>query len=403
MSSALPAWLNASLASPTSWGDLVGGPHPWPTLFRMVWTEGDDRCDPEDLRRLRGCVRAVSSRWDKDLEGTAWSSVTTDELIRLLTGWLEAEVGRLTLARLAGLDPYQQEQSATRFYMETLIRSGELSPRADVSLTERLAIPLALSAALAPAPWLLPELARRLSLHLPGTAAAITRICAAIARAEGVSNENVGVELRDVDQAMAEASRYLLGGIRRSMVARQWPPDVVETSLLDAATEQFVVVERKWGHLDPLAALSAALDGQLDIAPRAVADRLSRQAETKDTQHAHETLFDFHDEEARLDDDDGDSSRDTSTRHLVSKFIQLTDRRRVKDEELAAALTAIEADEHVHPHLRQYVSARRSGRNQKQAAAALGVTTRTARNYQKRLRELLNEQGFSMSSPAHVK
>ena len=67
---------------------------------------------------------------------------------------------------------------------------------------------------------------------------------------------------------------------------------------------------------------------------------------------------------------------------------------------LAAALTAIEADEHVHPHLRQYVSARRSGKNQKQAAAALGVTTRTARNYQKRLRELLNEQGFSMSSPA---
>ena len=402
-SSALPAWLNASLASPTSWGELVGGPHPWHTVFRMAWADEDETGDHDDLRRLRGFVRAVLMGWGEDLEGTAWRQVTTDELIRLLTGWLQAEVGRLTLAPLGGFNPYQQEPSASRFFLETLIRYAERSTRTDGSLAERLSLPLALSAALAPGPWLLPELARRQGQHLPGTAAALTRICTAIERADGVGAEDVTVELREVDHARTEASRYLKGGIRRSMAARGWSPDVVEERVLDAAAEQFVVVEQKWGHLDPFEALSAALEGRLDIVSRAVADRLSRQATTEETRHAPEIAFDFHAEEAPHDDDGADSAESASIRRLVREFVLSTDRRRVTDAQLAAAFTAIEADEHLNPQLRRYLRARRSGRDQTQAAADVGVTTRTARNHQKRIRELLNEQGFSVSSAGRAR
>ena len=392
MSSALPLWLRASMASSTSWGALIAAPDPWRKVFNIVWViHSEDAWDLRDLQKLRGGLRIHSDQREIDLEGTDWSQVTTDELILLLTGWLEAEAGRVTLAQLAGVDPHVQEQWANRFYLETLIRLGELSKPPEASLGERLSIPLGLSAALAPKTWLATELARRADSHKPGAAAALIRIRTAIERAEGVGDSNLNhrVELGELNRAVDDASRYLRPGLRRWMRIFGCSDGAVTAGLLDADGEQFLVVERKWGNLDPLQVLSACLDGRLDIASRAVAESLSRRAKREAKRVEHEIVFDFHSEEPR--EDDAYSAHDDSVLRRVRESLQLTHRRHVEDEDLKRAFTAIEKNENLNPRLRHYVSARRAGKNQKDAAAEVGVKPRMARYYEKQLGELFKQ------------
>ena len=291
-----------------------------------------------------------------------WSEVPTEKLVSLLRRFVWATAGVRYLAEQSPKDTNEEE--LRQFYDLVLIRGVVEEAEGQLRDGEN-ALDLARFAAIGhlAIPFVVGELVRRGKGHKPGVAAAILL---------GLPVDSEALEL---DEEQGWAPEYMLRCIRRSFpntvrgdpsCKRQADPDL-------HGQVMFTLSEPAWSEADVMQRIVNALDGRMDVAPRAIHDRLARKQKSRRKKQALEVRFEERSgedgETVVIEPVDRSATSDsrTTSREMVQEIAQLAKKYRA---------------------LLPYLEARRMGDNQKMAASAAGISDRTARNYDRVLDDL---------------
>ena len=337
----IPAWL--PLREPPTWREVASTPKLFAGVAEEVWDDFDGLWrDPKvdgALRRQR--VRFVQNlnSWVRDLRRLDLGSLSTT---RLLAAFRHSYWGETVLQNVAPIPPLRDRIAQLAVGYETLIRYGLLRSASE-PVGDPLGLALAVGTAQVPGVLIWDEVLRRGAQHRPGFAAAILRL---------------GHELS-----------------RLGTQANRWVEAAAGSYGRERISQAFVTVDEEWGDLDPFEALGRALRGRLNIATTAIRgdliDEYRKLHPKREVTPKQEVTIEFQKNGAGAE-----RSRREREGHLHVR------------SELDSALRALRRE---HPLLKldSYVDALMDGKNQKEAAAAAGVSPRTARSYETVLRGAL--------------
>jgi len=181
-------------------------------------------------------------------------------------------------------------------------------------------------------------------------------------------------ELAIVSTATEEAMRYLEKSIVRWL--KRHAPSQPDQRKNIRSEVVMTFRDRDVDGDDPIQEMLNALNGGLDILPQRVGERLTRLAQKKVISSSS------------LDEE---IERAQDTGRATSLDVESVKRhhRQLRQESLERDFSAVGTTD---PKIQRYIDARLEGKNQREGAAACGVTTRTARNYEKTIRLLLSKR-----------
>lgn len=307
------------------------------------------------MEDLWGRLRTAEAALRSEFEGRNWSEVSSWQLLE----WLDAAIG-VHLGVEAFLPPRLDRLPlpVRRFlYVHVFLFA------AGARLAENRAIrPIWYAAA---APFLTEEFERRAQQHMGAEAGVLLLIMGALRLTP--ANQS-GLLERDATATVDRLTK-IVGKMRVPPQDRPEIPGQIPITL-----------GGRWGQLDPIESLARALEGELDIAPRAVRDDLVEQAIkalTGEKKRARfEVLFREHGED-----------QDIAEAEVTEKDV-------VPREEERRLLERLHIQERLRasPRMTRLVAAflEEPGR-QAELARRLEVTDRTLRSWMKELERILKE------------
>ena len=368
----LPAWVSVDQLG--SWDDLVQEVKQlWPDVVAKA-SQAQQFLERDPARvlalfALRIEFEALVAQRNAALTQVVWPRVPTGELVALLRRFVWTLAGiRYLAASMPTVDPASE---VVQFYEMLIIRGllrdvgGDLQDDEDSLDTARFAATSHLTI-----PWVAHELVERGKGHKPGTAAAILL---------GLTDVP---ELRELDTGEDDALKYLQKCVRRRFPKIVWghgDPSYKGQEDPDLQGQVLLTLDKRWGRLELLERFAAALDGNLDIAPRVVSEDLGRARRKRRQQSTIEV--EFHQRVPESEDD-------REVQDPVDPNAAADDRAIVR--EAVDRIRRSPDFQRPESRFRAYLEARFQGLSQKDAAEAAGVTDRTARNYDAKLQGLVS-------------
>lgn len=380
----LPSWL-LILRGP-SWTRFCNSIPSWPHLYDEIWTS-DPLWRREKVQRALGVMRQqwhrTLNRMIADLNKTDWTHVPSADLVVLLeSGWY-VQVG---VTWLLPTPKAVGDLDRLSWFYETLLRKGCMDYRSDKTLKHplQLAVNCAMAQLVGNYAWR--EVLRRGEQHKPGFAAALLLWCMTMAR------QGIGGRARE--QTADNAATFLKNvTLKRSLPRVQEIRENVDSQVVETLTRRWGDIDtfdldklaacaaspsETWGNLDVFEVLSRALDGKLNIAPRAIADDL------QDHFKRVRRYVPVGGDGSPVDSDEEDQEPRRQQPPMGSNANTWTP---LDDAISREHLEAIQAD----PKLTQLVKAavENPDATQEALAEALGVTDRTIRNWVTQLKATL--------------
>lgn len=297
MGVSLPPWL--AVTRGPSLAALRASVPPWPELHFSMMTAPPPELGTEGAALALGAMRNDLARQGRTMRlslwATDWPAVAADDLVALCEAGLWAGIGVETCA-----PPDTNGELRRPLMYECLLRRGLVAllrgESSDAMAPARNTLGADLGGVFA---W--GEMERRGRGHV-GFEAARLRLIAALpgpdgrGRTPGIERHAAAAVERIARSATAQARGR--GLLRPASDARGLGPG-------DVRAQVPLTVARRWGGLDPLVALARAVEGGLDIAPRAVADDVADEADHRRLAWSEEPLPD------NLPPDDEDERRET--------------------------------------------------------------------------------------------
>lgn len=183
----------------------------------------------------------------------------------------------------------------------------------------------------------------------------------------------------EADRWVDEAATWLVRGFDKEFEDGPDNPQDKREHL----TQAFETVEKEWGHLDPFQALGQALDPDRDPDNLKSAKRAS-ECDVRDERRKR-----FGREELTIVLDESAAEPNRGGVLPVDRAFLETWRRNIRqqehDEDVRHVLRDV-CNDHPALKLEAYADARMDNKNQKNAAKATGISTRTARKYEELLK-----------------
>ena len=358
----IPQWL--PVQDSPSWSDVVDATRLFAKLWRGVWGKNEQLWGNPGLRAaldigLKQFVERLNS-WKGDLERLDPHALSTTDL---LVAFQHSYWGETAIRNLVPIPYSPDPRVRLAAGYETLIAYGVMS-RATGQGVDPLHWAVTIGSAQIPGVVLWNEVLRRGEGHQAGFAAAIIRLCHELSR--------LGTQAGHwVEQAARSFGKKRFTGESRF-------------------TQALFTVEKEWGHLDPFEMLTMALCGTLDVARSAV--QRDDIDDWRKQNRRREITFQF--------DEQDESQADASqVARLSTEAFDRHEKQADHDSEVRLAIRNL-CREHQALKLDAYIHARMDGANQKEAAAAADITSRTARKYDRLLEKCLGPIVLSSWSPS---
>ncbi len=344
-----PSWFTLALDRPSPWAEIridPAGARAWVAGVAELWLPPGPA--PE-LVRLWEQFIACQARMREDLDRMEWSEVSAWDLV----AWVEAAVSvqlgilRFLPPEVADLDPNVRRW----LFVQALILKG-LETAASGELAHPLLPALRAAASYMGGDAADAKIGRRGAGHVGFLAGMLCLLMAALRQGA------LGSALAGDQERAVEA---LKKSVWRRVPAEQHPEVLGQIQL---------TLEERWGQLDPLETLARALQGELNIAPRAIQDDLLDQLRGEVRREQVEVQF-----KERTEMEDGGEDM------VPSPEWGPEEERRWRE-----CLSLVEHDARFR---RLLLAAMEGAETEKEIAERLRVTDRTVRNWITLLKERL--------------
>jgi hypothetical protein len=247
----LPPWL--AVVAESRWRDMQHRPN-WRALWHEVWTPDgpSSRIPAKSYLAAKQRLDAVCEDVGGAILAADWSIIPPAAVVRMF-GWSVAT--DLAMREMVPVEAGPDRLARALVFFETQLRIGLLVELQHGKVDAAMEMPLSYLAGFVAGPPAWAEIVRRGRHHEPGVAAAFLRLCQEL-RADGLIGPDHATERWAVDRLHRGARAYITTSEARADCFGQIP----------------LTVQARWGAFDPLQAITDALEGGLDIAPKAIAD-----------------------------------------------------------------------------------------------------------------------------------